>query len=419
MTSRERVLAALNHKQPDRVPVDFGATLVSGIAASAIYRLRKALRISDEPVKVFEPVQFLGEFDDDLRKALHSDCIGIFSKYTRFGYPNENWKPWTTFDGAKVLVPGLFNTEPDENGDILVYPDGDRTLSPSARMPKGGYYFDSIVRQKPIEEDKLDPKDNLEDFPIISGENLEYFRQKAEWMREKTEYAVVFTMPGTSLGNVAAVPAPWLRDPKGIRDIEEWYVSLLIRRDYIYEVFDGQTKIAIENLVKVKDALGDKIDIMYLTGSDFGTQRGPLTSEDVFRDLFKPFYKIMCDWIHKNTGWKTMMHTCGGIRPLIDDIIEAGIDILNPVQTSASGMEPRKLKEDFGDRIVFHGGGVDTQKTLPYGKPEDVYDEVKERIEILNKGGGYIFNTIHNIQADAPAENIIAMVKAIKDSFKN
>ena len=125
----------------------------------------------------------------------------------------------------------------------------------------------------------------------------------------------------------------------------------------------------------------------------------------------------MCDWIHNNTTWKTMIHSCGGIRPLINDIIEAGFDILNPVQTSASGMDPRELKEEFGDRIVFLGGGVETQTTLPYGTPEEVYEQVGERIRIFNKGGGYIFNTIHNIQADVPVENIMAMIKAIEDSF--
>lgn len=419
MTSRERIIASLNHEQPDRVPVDFGCTPVSGIAVSTVYRLRKAFGLDkpEECVKVFEPYQMLGEIDEELRKKMYSDGAGIFGKVNRFGFPNSDWKEWTTFDGAKVLVPELFNTEPDKNGDILMYPEGDRSVPPSARMPGGGFYFDTIIRQHPINEDRLYPGDNLEDFPLIGEEQLDFFREQSEWLRSNTDYGIFFNMQGTSLGNVAAVPAPWLKDPRGIRDIEEWYVSLLTRRDYMYEVFDGQTEIALKNLARVKEALDNRVDIIYITGTDFGTQRGPITSSEVFRDLFKPFYKRMCDWIHENTPWKTMIHTCGGIRPLIEDIIDSGFDILNPVQTSAEGMDPQELKDEYGDRVTFHGGGVDTQKTLPYGTPEEVYDEVSGRIRILNKGGGYIFNTIHNIQADVPVDNIMAMLRAIEDSF--
>ncbi|MFC1650249.1 uroporphyrinogen decarboxylase family protein [Candidatus Latescibacterota bacterium] len=418
MTSRERIIAALNHKQPDRVPVDFGCTPVSGIAVSTVSRLRKAfgLDTGGERVKVLEPYQMLGELDEELRKRMLSDCAGIYGKTNRFGFPNSDWKEWTTFDGEDVLVPGLFNTVPDEKGDILMYPEGDTSVPPSARMPEGGFYFDTIIRQYPIDEDKLDPSDNLEDFSLIGEEQLEDFKTQSEWLRANTDYGIFVSMPGTSLGNISSVPGPWLKDPKGIRDIEEWYVSLLIRSDYVREIFKGQTEIAMKNLVMMKEALGDRVDIIYLTGTDFGTQRGPITSREIYRDLFMPFFKEMCGWIHENTPWKTMIHTCGGIRPLVDDIIDSGFDILNPVQTSAEGMDPRELKDAFGDRVVFHGGGIDTQHTLPYGTPEEVYDEVRDRIRILNKDGGYIFNTIHNIQADVPVENVFALLKAVEDS---
>jgi hypothetical protein len=418
MTSRERLLAALSHEQPDRVPVDFGCTPVSGIAVSTVSRLRKAFGLDNpgDRVKVLEPYQMLGEIDDDLRRNMLGDGAGIFGRINRFGFPNSDWKEWTTFDGENVLVPGLFNTVPDAKGDILMYPEGDTSVPASACMPKGGLYFDTIVRQYPIEEEKLDPADNIVDFPLIGEDQLEDFRVQSEQLRAGTDYGVFASMPGTSLGNVSSVPGPWLKDPKGIRDIEEWYVSLLIRSDYVREVFRGQTDIAMKNLVMMKEALGDRVDVMYLTGTDFGTQRGPITSREIYRDLFMPFFEEMCGWIHENTTWKIMIHTCGGIRPLIDDIIESGFDILNPVQTSAEGMDPQELKDEYGDRVVFHGGGVDTQRTLPYGTPEDVYDEVRDRIRILNKGGGYIFNTIHNIQADVPVENVFAMLKAIEDS---
>jgi len=419
MTSRERILAAINHRQPDRVPVDFGATVVSGIVSSVIPRLRVALGLdpSEKPVKVFEPIQMLGEVADDLRRRMHGDCVGIFGTRCRFGFKNTDWKEWTLSDCTRVLVPGKFNTEPDENGDILQYPGGNRSLRASSMMPKGGLYFDAIVRQQPIVEEELDPADNVAEFGPIPDSELEHFRRSAEHLHTDTDCAVVLAMPGSALGNVAAIPAPWMEQPKGIRDTEEWYVSHVTRRDYVYEVYDRQTDITMGNLELVRQAVGDTIEILYLSGSDYGTQRGPLFSPDMFRDLYKPFFMRMCGWIHRNTNWKVMIHSCGGNRPLMEDIIGAGIDIFNPVQCSAEGMEPNGLKRDFGDRITFWGGGVDTQRTLPFGTPEEVYEEVRERIRIFNHGGGFVFNTIHNIQATTPIENIKAMLKAVEDSF--
>ncbi|MFC1508280.1 uroporphyrinogen decarboxylase family protein [Candidatus Omnitrophota bacterium] len=419
MTSRERIQAALNHKQPDRVPVDFGSTPVSGITVDTVYRLRQELGFDgpDGRVKVSEPYQMLGEVREDLLEWLHGDVIGVSGKMNRIGVPNADWKKWTTFGGSQVLVPGLFNTVPDENGDILQYPEGDKSVPPGLRMPNGGFYHDAIIRQKPFDDGSLKVEDNLEDFPLVSDESLEEQRKELEWLYDNTDYAIAIIMPGGSLGNVAAVPAPWLKDPKGIRDIEEWYVSHAIRRDFINEIYDGQVEIGLKNLEKIKQAFGNKVDIIYVTGTDFGYQRGPLMSPDVFRELYKPHYRRINDFIHDNTTWKTFTHTCGGIRPLIPEIIEAGFDILNPVQTSADGMGAEELKDDFGDKVVFHGGGVDTQRTLPHGTPDEVYEDVTERIRILNKGGGYIFNTIHNIQSDVPVENIKAMVRAIEDSF--
>ena len=419
MTSRERIQAALDHKQPDHVPVDFGSTPVSGITVDTVYRLRQELGLDDTDgrVKVVEPYQMLGEIGEDLLKWLHGDIIGLSGKMNRIGIPNADWKEWTTFGGSQVLVSGLFNIVPDENGDILQYPEGDKSVSPGLRMPNGGFYHDAIIRQKPIDDSSLKIEDNLEDFPIVSDESLDEQRKELEWLYDNTDYAIATMMPGGSLGNVAAVPAPWLKDPKGIRDIEEWYVSHATRRDFIDELYAGQVEIGLKNLEKMKQAFGDKVDIIYVSGTDFGSQRGPLMSPDVLSELYKPHFKRVNDFIHANTTWKTFIHTCGGVRPLIPEIIEAGFDIINPVQTSADGMSINELKDEFGSKVVFHGGGVDTQRTLPHGTPEEVYEDVSERIRILNKDGGYIFNTIHNVQADVPVENVKAMVRAIEDSF--
>ena len=418
MTSRERVRTALDHKQPDRMPVDFGGTFETSIALSTVYYLRQAYGLDgpDDRVKVTDAYQMLGEIRDDLRDVMCVDTTILCSTVNAFGFENRDWKEWTTFDGAKVLVPGLFNTDQNENGDIYMYPQGDRTAHPSAVMPDGGYYFDSIVRQHPIDDSNLNVSDNLEEFNPYSDELLAYLDTRSDYLFNNTDRAIVYNFTGTSFGDVANTTAPELKDPKGIRDIAEWYMSFAARRDYVYDVFAGQCEIGLANLARVRDAVGDRIDVIKITGADYGSQRGPIISPDWYREMVKPFNSALCDWIHSNTNWKTFMHCCGGIRPLLDDIIDAGFDIISPVQTSAEGMDPQGLKDDFGERIVFWGGGVETQTTLPFGTPEEVYSEVRERIRIFNEGGGYVFNAVHNIQPRTPPENIMAMVEAIRDS---
>lgn len=415
MNSRERVQLALSHKETDRVPIDFGATSVTGITASVVSKLRDYYGLSnDPPVKVVEPYQMLGEIADDLKEKMGIDCIGLQEEKNMFGFRNTNWKKWRLFDGTPVLVPALFNTEAEKDGSILQYPEGDKSVPPSARMPKNGYYFDAIIRQPPIEDNNLNVEDNLEEFRLIRDEELEYIEKEADYLYKNTDFAIVANFGGTSFGDVALVPAPSLKYPKGIRDIQEWYISIATRKDYIYEVFSRQCDIAIENLKRIYHAVLNKIDVIFISGTDFGTQRGPFISNDVYRELYKPFNKRVNDWVHKNTKWKTFIHTCGSVEPLISEFIEAGFDILNPVQSSAEGMNPALLKEKYGKSIVFWGGGVDTQKTLPFGTNEDVKKDVIERLKIFGKGGGYVFNTIHNIQEKTPVENIVSMVEALK-----
>jgi hypothetical protein len=418
MTSRERVRSAINHRQPDGVPVDFGSTVVTGIHAGAVSLLRKTFGLGgpDDRVKVFEPFQMLGVVENDLREKLLGDCIGLFHRGTVFGFPNTGWKKWELFDGSQMLVPEKFNTEPDGNGDILMYPEGDLTAPPSARMPKGGLYFDNILRQQPIDDTSLNPEDNVEEYGPLPDEEIERIGKEAERLYTETDCALVYNLPGTSLGDISDIPGPGLKHPRGIRSEEEWYVSTVLRSNYVYEALDRQCTIGLENLKRVREALGDRVDVIKITGADFGTQRGPMYSPDAYRHLFQPFHARLCDWIHRNTSWKVFIHTCGGIRPLLEDFIDAGFDIINPVQTSAEGMDAENLKKDFGERIVFWGGGVDTQKTLPFGNPDAVYREVRKNIAIFNSHGGYVFNAIHNIQAGTPVENILALIEAVKDS---
>ncbi|HIJ74678.1 MAG TPA: methyltransferase, partial [Candidatus Hydrogenedentes bacterium] len=211
------------------------------------------------------------------------------------------------------------------------------------------------------------------------------------------------------------VPAPWLKYPKGIRDIAEWYVSTASRRDYVYEVFERQCDRALANWERIRRVVGDAVTAVFVTGTDFGTQYGPFISPAAYRDLYKPFHKRVNDWIHGHTSWKSFIHSCGSVRAFLEDFVGAGFDILNPVQCSAAAMNPGELKAAYGDRIVFWGGGVDTQRTLPFGTPDEVRAEVRERIRVLGAGGGFVFNTIHNVQARVPGENLVALYEAVRE----
>jgi hypothetical protein len=384
---------------------------------SSVCLLRQALGL-DAPgarVKVVEPYQMLGEIAPDLIEALGIDVVGLGGPRTLFGFRNEHWKPWTTFDGTPVLVPEGFNTDPGPNGDILIYPEGDRSAPPSGRMPNGGWYFDTIVRQPPVDEDELDVMDNLQEFGPISDEDLEYFRREADRLYTQTDKAILAHFGGTAFGDIALVPAPWLKYPKGIRDIAEWYMSTMTRRDYVYSVFECQCEIALGNLEKIAGVVGDKVAAVFVTGTDFGTQRGPFISVDTYRELYKPFHTQVNDWIHTHTAWKTLIHSCGSVAAFLEDFVEAGFDILNPVQCSAAGMDPAWLKRAFGDRITFWGGGIDTQQTLPFGTPREVREAVRDQIRVFGSRGGFVFNTIHNVQARTPAENLVALYEAVRE----
>jgi len=359
----------------------------------------------------------LGLVDEQLRQALALDVMGIQSPYTMFGFKNEGWKPFVMPDGTPCLVPARFNVTRDRNGDYLMHPQGDLTCAPCARMPYDGYFFDSIPRQKPFREEELDPKDNLEEFAVLSDEEIRYYRQEVHQAYEQTDYGIYFTLPGTAFGDIALVPAPWLKDPRGIRDVEEWYVSIVSRPWYIKAVFEGQLEIALRNIELLAKALADQVQVAFVSGTDFGTQQGTFCSVQTFRQLYKPYLKAVCDQIHRLTKWKVFVHSCGAIYPLIPEFIDAGVDILNPVQCSAAGMDPKRLKREFGRDLVFWGAGVDTQNTLPFGTPDEVYREVRQRIEVFFEDGtGYVFSPIHNILSNVPVENILAMFKAVNDA---
>lgn len=412
MTSKELIQQALLHRETNQIPVDFGATSVTGIHVKVVEQLRTYFGLEKKPVKVSEPYQMLGEIDEELARIMGIDTVGLTPRNNMFGFPNENWKEFLTPWGQIVLVPEKFITTSDQDGALLMYPEGDRNAPPSARMPRDSFFFDTIVRQEPFREEELTPEANLEEFGFITNEELNYWKKQIEKIAG-TDKAVVANFGGTALGDIALVPAPFMKYPKGIRDITEWYMSTIMRQDLVRAIFDRQTEIAVENLKIIHAIAGNAIDVVFLCGTDFGTQDSQFCDVDTFRSLWLPYYKRMNDWIHQNTRWKTFKHSCGSVRPLIRSFIDAGFDILNPVQINAAGMDPKELKKEFGSEIVFWGGGVDTQKVLPFGTPAEVEEQVKRNCEIFGKDGGFVFNTVHNIQANVPLENVIAMLKGL------
>jgi hypothetical protein len=353
--------------------------------------------------------------DKEMQEALGIDSESFLGYNTLFGFPLEDWKEWKSPWGQVMLVPGLFNTTVDERGTVFLYPQGDMNVEPSGKMPSSSLYFDGIVRQAPIVEEELDPEDNLEEFQLMTEVEKEHLRMKANELRNSDKFVYASVTGDTGLGDIARVPGMMLKHPKGIRDEAEWYMSTLIRQDYLHQVFEKETDIALKNLETVKKLAGDVIDGIFVCGTDLGTQSNQFLSLAQFRSLYLPYYRKLNNWIHENTNWKTFKHSCGAIEPLLPGIIEAGFDIINPVQISAVGMEPKLLKEKYGDQLTFCGGGSNTQSTLPFGTPEEVRVETLQLLEIFSENGGYLFNPGHNIQSMVPVKNLIAMIEAVKE----
>ncbi len=415
MNSREQFLKTVNHKQPDRVVIDLGATPVTGIHIQTISKLRRHFGLQRKPIRVIEPFQMLGEVGWELIDSIGIDVIGAWGKNNMFGFHNHApYKEWKTPWKQRVMVPLNFNVTKDENGDLLMYPEGDTSVPPCAKMPKASYFFDAIIRQEPIVEEELNVEDNLEEFGLISDEDLEHWRVEVDKAYFSGK-AVIAAFGGTALGDIALVPGMNLKAPKGIRDVTEWYMSTVMRPDYVKSIFEQQVEIAIENLKRIFAVVGNKVNAMFICGTDFGTQDSTFCAPEQFDEMWLPYYKKVNDWIHENTQWKTFKHSCGAVENFMDGFIRAGFDIINPVQISAAGMDPAKLKQKYGRDLVFWGGGVDTQQVLPFGKPEEVREQVLRTCDIFMKDGGFVFNTVHNIQAKVPTENIVAMLEAIKE----
>ncbi|MBC5648815.1 uroporphyrinogen decarboxylase family protein [Christensenella tenuis] len=419
MTSRERVKKAIRHEVTDRVPVDLGATAISGIHVSELKRLREELGLETGAIKALDPMTLIAEVTDDVREALEIDCVGLFTGADSLGLTSDTYKEWELSDGTTVLLRDDFSwTKDAETGTIYAYPQGDTSVPPSAFMSSASLYFDNIPRQEDL--DKKTEWDARKDYAgmysVLPDKDLRYLESRAKELYETTDYAIIGSYGGGGLGDIFHVPGPWLKETKGIREVEDWYMAIYLHRDYLMDLFDMQTDITLENMQRYFDAVGNRIEVMVHSGTDFAFQGGSMIAPELYREVYTPFYKKVNDWIHKNTDWKSFMHSCGSVVTLIPEFIDAGFDILNPVQVSAKDMDAVSLKEKFGDSIVFWGGGCDPQFVLPSGTPEEVYAETRRNAQAFSQGGGFVGGNVHNVQYEVPIPNLLAEFRALHDT---
>ncbi len=414
MTSKERVQCAFAHKQPDKVPIDFGGMSCSQMHITIVDKLRKYYGLEKRPIKLWDVFGMTGLIDDDLKDAIGTDVEMIKAFGGSFGIQDTGkWKEYRMF-GVDLLVPEQFEVSEDGKGGFLIYPQGDRSAPPSGHMPAGGFYFDNLERQQEIDEDNMDPAENLEEYTKISEAALAYYSTEIEKYRG-SKRAIVLDPGGAALGDASQIAGPGLKHPKGIRSVADWYMAPLLYPDYVHEIFERQTDLVLDNWKQLYDIAGDAVDIIYVCGTDFGSQTSQMCSPATFDEFYMPYYRKINQWVHGVTNWHTLKHSCGAIYPFIPKLIEVGFDSLNPVQCSANGMDPQRLKDEFGDHILYWGGGVDTQKVLPFGTPQQVRKQVLQRCDIFSKGGGYIFNSIHIVQCNTPIENVVAMIDAVHE----
>ena len=418
MNSRDRFIETLHHKNTtDKIVFDLGATKASGISASLLYRLRKA-HGRDEPVKVYDTFQMLGLVDEKDAEMFGIDVLGLWSDMTVFGYRNDEWKPWTLPDGTPGLI-GEGAAISEKGNKLYMHPQGDLACPPSGCLPlDGGHYFDYITRQEPFDEDNLnafeDYKEQLE-IMTIDDATLDFYRKQAEYYYNTTDCGLVLNAEYGNFGATSMIMGGYAKRTPGIRDISEFMIAQGMEPDYVAEIFDLWADLCVRNLGLLYQALGDKVQAVFLCGTDFGAQHSPLMSQTMFEELYVPAFKKTNGWVHANTPWKTVNHSCGSIVPLLDDMIDAGIDCLNPIQISADNMDPRTLKDNYGDRLTFWGGAVDGQTTMAHGTPDDVEKQLRENIEILKPDGGFVCCVVHNLQSNYDMANVERVFDTVRD----
>ena len=402
MTSRERVLKAVNFEEPDRVPIDLGGMRASGINAVVYTRLKERLGLHT-PTKIRDKLQILAEVELDVVDALQVDVVPLEPSLARWASQDADaGVRKRLFEGTEVTFPS--------GTDIVTEPDGswvhrDGNGIPYAGMPKDGYYFDFI--RPTMSGAQIDP-DAFRPPRTVPDEELEAMAQRAEFLFKHTDKAILGWGVSISLLGMSAL----LSDNITQGSLDNWLLMLMIEKPTAHEMMARYVDATIECLKLYHQAVGDRCFAWGVASDDAGTQRAELISPELFDEMIKPHYKRLCDWVHANTNWKTYLHSCGSIYHYISPWIDTGIDILNPVQISAANMEPERLKQEFGGRIVFWGGGCDTQHVLPNGTPDEVREHVRHNLSVFAPGGGFVFTQVHNIQQTVPVANVEAMFEA-------
>lgn len=409
MTPRERVLAAIDHRQPDQVPVDFGGHRSSGIMAIAYARLKQALGISAGNIYVYDIVQQLAIVEPPVLDALGIDVVEMGRSFL---LDDADWRDWVLPDGTPCKAPAYLNLEQRGQDWVLLADDGLEL----GRQKQGCLYFEQThypLMARGIEDDDFaDLADHLAHnmwcavptpgchLPLDEAGLAELARRARE-LRQSTDRAIV----GLFGGNMFEVPQFLYR-------IDNYLAYLALYPDAVRRLSEALFALYSQNLEKWLGAVGEHIDIV-LFGDDLGGQGGPLISPTMYREFFKPYHRRLWGRAKELAKVKVMLHTCGGVEPLLDDLIDAGMDAANPVQITCTDMDARHLKEKFGDRHCFWGGGCDTRQVLPLGAPEEIATHVREQVEVFGAGGGFVFQQVHNIMADVPPENILAMFAAV------
>ena len=375
MTHRERVLTALNHEEPDRVPIDLGGTCVTSIAASTYQTLRRQLGLSEKEIRISEIVQQVAWVDHDVMDVLGVDIIPV--------WPNG---------GSKYQM-----VLKDEGGGVTSFKD---EFGATLRKPKDSHYYDWVEFPLPeptIEALNAMPWPETEDPARYDG-----LRERVLKLRSETDYALFGMAPsGHDLFNQLF----------RVRGMVNGMTDLLLEPDFAEAFFDRLTATIMRNQELFLNEVGDLIDI-HFTADDLSGQSAPLVSPEIYRRLIKPRWARIISLIKSKTEAKIFYHTCGAVDEFIPDLIEMGVDILNPVQVVAPGMDSAELKRKYGDKLSFWGGGCDTQRVLPFGTPAEVRAEVRRRIGDLAPGGGFVFNPVHNIQPGVPAANVVELFRA-------
>lgn len=402
MTSRERVQKAVSFQEPDRVPIDLGGLKASGINVLTYDLLKKRLGIRS-PTRVLDARFMIAVVEEEILSRFHVDVLPV--DLSGIGpQASGKWVPRALFDGTPVqFAPGTSIREEADGAWTLMNADG---TASAFRMPRDGYYFDdtAINRGSGIDPAKFRPQSDIPD------ESLRLLGDHARRLHRDTEYALLGWGFGVCFLGLSLITDRANNVTQGMPD--EWMMMLLTEKETCHEVMGRAVDAAISCLRLVSQAVGDACFAWGIASDDSGTQRCEFIHPDLWAEMMKPHYTRLCAWVHGNTGMKTFLHSCGSVPRLIPHFIDAGIDILNPIQTSAAGMDPRELKDRYGKRIVLWGGGCDTQSVLPHGTPEEVRRHVKERMDILAPGGGFVFTQVHNIQAKVPAANVEAMLDA-------